>query len=727
MVGELDLGKEGAARELEKFGETAVPYLLEKFTTLPPDARLRRARLLALLAGAAGTEALGRILADEPDPRIRLLLVHALGRRDAPGWRDVIVPRVRALARALRDTDPLVRKKAVEVLSAMDEVEAARALAVEASRRSSPSRRAALRGLVRMESSWKVLPSLFPVVRRDLPDLFPLYLGALGKRYSEEALPWVIACMGSGDPAVRGAAYGALWGMASWLFDRKDYARRLDLFLRAVKSRPSDMDLLVEAAYAAVLDAPGRTDVRAFCRSLEALVPVTPQGNASPAAWCRVRLLEGIESFLAGRADEAERLFREAWGACLAARARKPSAPPDDVSGLVSSWLAWRSLVSPPPVKEQIKAFRMRREAYGGPVEESVRGVLRLEGRIAFTAGVCAFLSGDERRGRAWIPLAGECLGELEDRWDSDILGGFRGEDALLEGEGGALNLLVRGLGRHGKWEEAERGFLFLIREASRMRPDLFLPPPGAGWWNPGEGEEVFSRLSLRFTSFLDEAGKREEALRVCLDAEKRLRNLGQSSNRELRMRFLFRLAGIYSDLRNADESDRCLREYLRYYQARKAEIEQHPEFFNDPRAALKWVNAALAQVHVSLAVNANVLRRDLKAAGFHCRRAFELDGSDFDRVFYACYLARVGKKERARRLAEAVEEGPDLYYNLACTWALVGEKDRALALLARDFAENYLNPRARNLHRDWALKDRDLVSLRDDPRFRALMKKEKE
>ncbi len=727
LTAALDGGSEKAAKELEKFGETAVPYLLQGFASLPPAARLRRARLLARLAGASSTASLGKLLEGEPDPRVRLLLVFALGRRDAPGWRDVIDQRVKALSRALEDPDPLIRKSAVDALSAMDEAAAARALAAEVSRRSSPSRRAALRGLVSMESSWKVLPSLFPVVRRDLPDLFPLYLGSLGRRYSEEALPRVIACLGSGDPFVRGAAYSALWGMDSWLFDRKDHARRLALFLRALKSRPSNMDLAAGAAYTALLDARGQGDPRALCRKLESLAPVTPRGSSAPAGWARVLLLQGIERFLAGRGREAEMLFRRAWGACLAARARRPSAPPDDVSGLVSTWLAWRSLLDPPLVKEQVRAFRMRKEAYGGPEEERIRGFLRLGGRIAFTAGVCAFLSGDEAGGRAWFPLAGECVSDLEDRWDSDILGGFRGQDALLEGEGGVLDLLVRGLGRNGKWEEAERGFLFLIREASRMRPDLFLPPPGTKDWNPRGGEKVFSALTLRFVGFLDEAGKRREALRVCLDAEKRLRNLGLSSNRELRMRFVFRLAGIYSDLRDADRSDRYLREYFRYYQARKAEIEQHPEFFTDPKAALKWVNSALAQAHVSMAVNANVLRRDLKAAGYHCRRAFELDGSDFDRVFYACYLARVGKKERARRLAEAVEEGPDLYYNLACTWALVGEKKRALDLLVRDFAENYLTPKARNLHRDWALKDRDLASLRNDPRFQALMKKEKE
>ena len=140
-----------------------------------------------------------------------------------------------------------------------------------------------------------------------------------------------------------------------------------------------------------------------------------------------------------------------------------------------------------------------------------------------------------------------------------------------------------------------------------------------------------------------------------------------------------------------------------------------------------EWVDRMLAQGHVSLAVSANVLRGDRERAGYHCRRAFELSGSDFNRILYACHLARRGAADRARRLAEPVDVAPNLYYNLACTWALLGQKDRALDLLEKDFAENHLTPRARNLHREWARRDRDLEALRGTERFRRLMAVEKE
>jgi hypothetical protein len=71
---------------------------------------------------------------------------------------------------------------------------------------------------------------------------------------------------------------------------------------------------------------------------------------------------------------------------------------------------------------------------------------------------------------------------------------------------------------------------------------------------------------------------------------------------------------------------------------------------------------------------------------------------------------------ERAARAA--IENGlarhPDngsMLYNAACYFALAGERERALALLARALE---LEPRAR----EWARTDSDLDPLRDDPAF---------
>ena len=91
-------------------------------------------------------------------------------------------------------------------------------------------------------------------------------------------------------------------------------------------------------------------------------------------------------------------------------------------------------------------------------------------------------------------------------------------------------------------------------------------------------------------------------------------------------------------------------------------------------------------------------------------------------RVLLACYRARSGHAEEARRVLAGLTPAPALYYNLACTHALLGERERALALLERDFRTNYPSPGALARQKAWAAKDPDLASLRDDPRFRALV-----
>ena len=82
--------------------------------------------------------------------------------------------------------------------------------------------------------------------------------------------------------------------------------------------------------------------------------------------------------------------------------------------------------------------------------------------------------------------------------------------------------------------------------------------------------------------------------------------------------------------------------------------------------------------------------------------------------------LIEAGDKKRAMEWAErslAIDgDNPDTLYNLACSYALMGEPDRALECLERA-----------NLHgmsiAEWAENDSDLVSLHDEPRFQELMR----
>ncbi len=67
------------------------------------------------------------------------------------------------------------------------------------------------------------------------------------------------------------------------------------------------------------------------------------------------------------------------------------------------------------------------------------------------------------------------------------------------------------------------------------------------------------------------------------------------------------------------------------------------------------------------------------------------------------------------KRLARLKKEDPTVHYNLACSLALVGDKDDALEALERAIKLGYRDF-------DHMKKDSDLKTLREDPRFKSLI-----
>ncbi|MFT7539495.1 MAG: tetratricopeptide (TPR) repeat protein, partial [Gammaproteobacteria bacterium] len=127
------------------------------------------------------------------------------------------------------------------------------------------------------------------------------------------------------------------------------------------------------------------------------------------------------------------------------------------------------------------------------------------------------------------------------------------------------------------------------------------------------------------------------------------------------------------------------------------------------------------ADALLSLAVNANVRGKDPERALRFFEQAFEIDQREFMRLLLACYRARSGRTEEARSVLRGVQPTPALYYNLACTHALLGEPDKALDYLQRELEENQPTPGALARQRGWAREDPDLASLRGNPRFERL------
>jgi len=102
-------------------------------------------------------------------------------------------------------------------------------------------------------------------------------------------------------------------------------------------------------------------------------------------------------------------------------------------------------------------------------------------------------------------------------------------------------------------------------------------------------------------------------------------------------------------------------------------------------------------------------------------QRYLEMNPHD-SRALIACaaQLYVVGEQEKGLELAERAlgqdENEPAVLYNAACFFALKGDIDRSLELLARAVELGWRN-------RDWLKTDSDLDSLRADHRFVALLK----
>jgi len=101
-------------------------------------------------------------------------------------------------------------------------------------------------------------------------------------------------------------------------------------------------------------------------------------------------------------------------------------------------------------------------------------------------------------------------------------------------------------------------------------------------------------------------------------------------------------------------------------------------------------------------------------------RRQLERDPGDL-RAMYLCAgaLVQLGRVEEGLRLLDRVlelsGEDPSILYNAACVYARAGQPERALGALENCMRVGWGN-------REWMAQDSDFASIRDHPRFKALL-----
>jgi adenylate cyclase len=113
-----------------------------------------------------------------------------------------------------------------------------------------------------------------------------------------------------------------------------------------------------------------------------------------------------------------------------------------------------------------------------------------------------------------------------------------------------------------------------------------------------------------------------------------------------------------------------------------------------------------------------DVVRQGLKVADAH----LQLNPDDARAWYFSAgMLMRLGQRdqalERARRASTIDPEDSAVLYNVGCVYALAGSGEEALDHLDKAIQNGFG-------HRDWLENDSDLDSIRDQPRFQALLRK---
>lgn len=731
-----------AYASLAKAGEGAVAKALEAFSGAPPIARELRARLLKERGSLAVLGAAAELVRDS-SPIVRAEFASYLSRPDfayAQAER-----RCELLLMLARDADPDVRRVALQGLLRLSHRAAMDGLAELARSGDEEQRDFALRALAATPGSAPKLLAMRGWFASAMPRSNAQFLAALGATGSPEVLPALQAYAVHPTDGV-GARVGFDLLARQLLFRRQD-ADYLSTLTAWEKVDPTDVALRRMRFEMLV-----RVDMGGLRRAAQELDRIAAAaGETGRENRVQAMTALAVAEMADGHGARAEQALATAYGITKGGR-EKAVAEGEEVRHLVSlaylrTLSAFNALLNPAPDAPNAEirvaeAYVLHKERMKAGVLEGLKSIL-LDDSDPIAAQI-----------RQSMILSGRPLG-LRAPWSFD---------SAFEYDVGIDTLISVVFARRGRGASALAAGMRLLELLGMQNPHEFVVPgvPDVRSFMPNPIDELLKyrcvpgypilfseeriavQLATPASQFPRDLGRVARGALGDLESAGRLLDaVIERANGSDQLVDLFTYvdaslerAGVAMDAGDPDLSDKYIDAVLERLDAVK---ETHEASFDRdavkqlggavPEArtaeAKQWLDAERrlrSQALITKAVNTNVVRGDPKRAAGFAKKGVELEPTEFNRVLLACYLAREGNGDDARAILRDAPDTPGTLYNLACTYALLGEKEPALRYLERDFQENHSDVGGLERQRAWARKDPDLKSLRGEPRFEALV-----
>jgi adenylate cyclase len=155
------------------------------------------------------------------------------------------------------------------------------------------------------------------------------------------------------------------------------------------------------------------------------------------------------------------------------------------------------------------------------------------------------------------------------------------------------------------------------------------------------------------------------------------------------------------------------------FIQGKHEEAAKHAERADEVAPDTCGPPGFLGTVYRALGRDNDAVAADRRRLEWAQRRIEQSPESTYAAFVAADALVSLGQAGKAREWAQRAlwlePDDPIMLYNVACVYARLGDRDEALDLLERSLPND-------PYHVDWARHDSDLDSLREEPRFEALL-----